>query len=178
MEQEPDFAETRRAGAAVLDAFGRLNAAKQEAEAAFAALPRFLRGVAESAMGAEIARQTGQDLSAWAVTIGGLTRQIEAARARLDRAENGETLGPDERDRLRRLAGELDTEGARLGRLLRFMEEGPAKIERLARQLLNAGRRQMALDNLRVQTQALRDALEAMPALARGLRRSADAERP
>ncbi|MGI8747996.1 MAG: hypothetical protein ACR2J4_06570 [Deinococcus sp.] len=166
-----DRREVERAGTVVLGAFARMNAAKGEAEQTFAALPRFLRGLAESAMKGEIVRQTGQGLPEWAVTIGGVSAQITAAYAILEEAGDVTALGTADREVFRRAAGEVEHEGAHLGRLLRFMEETPPKIERAPRHLLNNERRRLALDSLRVQSEALREALVEMPTLAQGLQR-------
>lgn len=166
--------ETRRAASAVLESFARLNAAKGEAETAFAALPRFVRGFAESAVSAEILRQTGQGLPAWATTIEELMAEVRAARAVLERAGDGATLEAADRERLRRVALEVGTRRDGLGRLLRCMEDAPPKVERVPRQFLHGERRRLALDNLRAQTEALRGALTAMPGLEGGLRRVAE----
>ncbi|WP_102127227.1 hypothetical protein [Deinococcus planocerae] len=167
--------ETFRAASSVLEGFARLNAAKGEAETAFAALPRLVRGFAESAVSAEILRQTGQGLPAWAATIEGLTGEVAGARAILERAEDGATLELADRERLRRVAVEVERQRTGLGRLLRCMEEAPPKVERVPRQFLHGERRRLALGNLRAQTEALRAALGAMPALEGGLRRVAGA---
>ncbi len=175
VEFAADREETFRAASAVLDGFARLNAAKTEAETAFAALPRFVRGFAESAVSAEILRQTGQGLPAWAATIEGLTGEVASARGLLERAENGAALDPADRERLRRVAAEVGGQHAGLGRLLRCMEDAPPKVERVPRQFMNGERRRLALENLRAQTGALRDALAAMPRLEGGLRQVAEA---
>ncbi|BDP43199.1 hypothetical protein DAETH_31680 [Deinococcus aetherius] len=174
-----EFAAARQealgAASAVLEGFARLNAAKGEAEVAFAALPRFVRGFAESAVSAEILRQTGQGLPAWAATIEGLTGEVTAARAILERVGDEAALDAADRERLRRVAGEVERQRAGLGRLLRCMEDAPPKVERVPRQFLHGERRRLALDNLRAQTQALQDALGVMPSLEGGLSRVAEA---
>lgn len=169
MEAAP-LPAARQAASDVSHALARLNAAKGEAEAALAALPRLVRGLAESAVSAEILRQTGQGLPAWAAVIEGLAAQVAAARSVLDRTQDPATLEGADRETLRRVAGEVEARRADLGRLLRCMEEAPPKVERLPRQMLNPERRGLALDNLRAQTGALRDVLAAMPGLERGLR--------
>lgn len=163
------------AASAVLEGFTRLNAAKREAETAFAALPRFVRSFAESAVSAEILRQTGQGLPAWAQTIEGLMAEVRAGQAILERARDQSVLEAADRERLRQVAAEIERQRPGLTRLLRCMEDAPPKVERVPRQFLHGERRRLALENLRAQTEALRDALAALPLLERGLRQVAEA---
>lgn len=163
--------EVQRAAATVLGAFVRLNAAKEAAEQTLAALPRLLRGFAESAMRGEIVRKTGHDLLGWAVIIEGISSQIETACAILQKAGNVTALGMPDRDVLRRVADDVDHEGKRLEHLLHFIAEAPSKIERAPRHLMNNERRQFALENLQVQREALEEVLTEMPTFALRLHR-------
>lgn len=163
--------EVQRAGRIVLGAFARLNAAKDAAEQTLAALPRLLRGFAESAMRGEIVRKTGHDLPGWAVIIENISAQIEIACAVLEKVGNMTAVSVSDRDVLRRVADDVEHEGKRLDHLLRFIVETPSKIERAPRHLMNNERRRFALESLQVQREALEEALTEMPALAQGLHR-------
>lgn len=154
-----------RSGAAVLDNLSQIETAMTDLQREMENLPFFVRAFVAS----EVKRGTGQDLPAWTQAVSVSTTTVRNTLAIMSRARDAGSLDPANRALVRQAAAKIESDSARLGALVSYMQDAPAKIQAVPGGMLPADRRGELIATVERQTQALRGALAAMPAFAASL---------
>src|SRR5579871_1596240 len=158
-------ARAGESSATVLDNLTHIETALTELQREVAGLPFFVRGFVSS----EVTRGTGQDVPAWAQSVGNLTAALREAEAAVERTRAANTVSDADRSIMGQAAERIEAERPRLEGLAGFMEKVPSRVNSIPAGLLPADKRGEFLGVVEQQVQALRGALAAMPNLAQSL---------
>ena len=154
-----------RSSATVLDNLAQIEAALSDVQGELGNLPFFAR----TFVSAEVKRGTGQDMAAWLQAVSALIATLREAEAAVGRVRATATVSDADRGIIAQAGERAEAERARLGTLVGYMEQAPSKIQTVPTGMLPAERRDELLGAIARQTQALRDALAAMPELVERL---------
>ena len=128
-------ARAGESSATVLDNLTHIETALTELQREVAGLPFFVRGFVSS----EVTRGTGQDVPAWAQSVGNLTAALREAEAAVERTRAANTVSDADRSIMGQAAERIEAERPRLEGLadararIHLAQAPPAKPRPMAR---------------------------------------------